>query len=32
MENLEGLVNLEELYMSHNGIERIEGLEHNVSK
>ena len=31
IENLESLENLEELYLSHNGVERIEGLEHNVS-
>lgn len=30
MEGLEGLENLEELYLSHNGIEKIEGLEKNV--
>eukprot|EP00123_Amoebidium_parasiticum_P015622 comp23069_c0_seq2/m.36978 comp23069_c0_seq2/g.36978 ORF comp23069_c0_seq2/g.36978 comp23069_c0_seq2/m.36978 type:complete len:137 (-) comp23069_c0_seq2:255-665(-) len=27
LEGLEGLVNLEELYLSHNGIEVIEGLD-----
>lgn len=31
MEGLEGLVNLEELYLSHNGLMKIEGLEKNVS-
>lgn len=31
MEGLQGLVNLKELYLSHNGIEVIEGLENNVS-
>jgi hypothetical protein len=31
MEGLEGLVNLEELYLSHNGLKKIEGLEKNVS-
>ncbi|KAJ1341956.1 hypothetical protein BSLG_003456 [Batrachochytrium salamandrivorans] len=30
IEGLEGLRNLEELYLSHNAIERIEGLEHNT--
>lgn len=30
MENLEDLVNLEELYLSHNGLGKIEGLEKNV--
>ena len=30
MENLEDLVNLEELYLSHNGLKKIEGLEKNV--
>jgi protein phosphatase 1 regulatory subunit 7 len=27
---LEGLTNLEEIYLSHNGLKKIEGLEHNV--
>jgi protein phosphatase 1 regulatory subunit 7 len=31
MENLEGLVSLEELYLSHNGLTKLEGLEKNVS-
>lgn len=31
MEGLQNLVNLKELYLSHNGIEVIEGLENNVS-
>lgn len=31
IENLEELESLEELYLSHNGVERIEGLERNVS-
>ena len=31
MEGLQGLCNLRELYLSHNGIELIEGLENNVS-
>jgi protein phosphatase 1 regulatory subunit 7 len=30
LENLEELDSLEELYLSHNGVQRIEGLEHNV--
>ena len=30
IEGLEDLNNLEELYLSHNGVQRIEGLEHNV--
>ena len=30
MENLEGLAALEELYLSHNGLTKIEGLEKNV--
>ena len=30
MEGLENLTALEEIYLSHNGIERIEGLEKNV--
>lgn len=29
LENLEALESLEELYLSHNGLERIEGLENN---
>ena len=31
IEGMQGLVNLKELYLSHNGIEVIEGLENNVS-
>jgi protein phosphatase 1 regulatory subunit 7 len=31
LEGLEGLTNLEEIYLSHNGLKKIEGLEHNVS-
>ena len=31
IENLDGLVNLEQLYLSHNGIEAIEGLDKLVS-
>lgn len=31
IEGLQSLVNLRELYLSHNGIEVIEGLENNVS-
>ena len=31
MEGLEELKNLEELYLSHNGLTKIEGLENNVS-
>ena len=31
MEGLQCLVNLKELYLSHNGVEVIEGLENNVS-
>ena len=31
MQGLEGLTNLEEIYLSHNGLTKIEGLEHNVS-
>lgn len=31
MENLEELESLEELYLSHNGLSKIEGLEKNVS-
>lgn len=30
MEGLDGLVNLDELYLSHNGLKKIEGLEKNV--
>lgn len=30
IEGLQSLVNLRELYLSHNGIEAIEGLENNV--
>ena len=30
MQGLENLVNLEELYLSHNGLTKIEGLEKNV--
>jgi len=30
VENLDALESLEELYLSHNGIERLENLEHNV--
>ncbi|XP_059816223.1 protein phosphatase 1 regulatory subunit 7-like [Hypanus sabinus] len=29
IEGMQGLVNLQELYLSHNGIEVIEGLENN---
>lgn len=32
IEGLQNLVNLRELYLSHNGIEVIEGLENNVSQ
>jgi protein phosphatase 1 regulatory subunit 7 len=32
MEGLEELVNLEDLYLSHNGLKKIEGLEKNVSR
>lgn len=32
MEGLQSLVNLRELYLSHNGIEVIEGLENNVRR
>jgi protein phosphatase 1 regulatory subunit 7 len=32
IEGLEELHSLEELYLSHNGVELIEGLEHNVSE
>lgn len=31
IEGLDGLVNLEELYLSHNGLKKLEGLEKNVS-
>ena len=31
LEGLDMLVRLRELYVSHNGIERLEGLEYNVS-
>ena len=31
IENLDGLVNLEQLYLSHNGIEAIEGLDKLVN-
>ena len=31
LESLDGLVNLEELYISDNGIEEIEGLDNLVS-
>jgi Leucine-rich repeat (LRR) protein len=31
LEALDGLENLEDLYLSHNGIERMEGLERNAS-
>lgn len=30
IEGLQNLLNLRELYLSHNGIEVIEGLENNV--
>jgi Leucine-rich repeat (LRR) protein len=30
IEGLQSLVNLRELYLSHNGIEVIEGLDNNV--
>ena len=30
MEGLENLHNLEDLFLSHNGIERIENLHNNV--
>lgn len=30
IEGVEKLVNLEEFYISHNGIEKIEGLDTNV--
>lgn len=29
---MEALVNLEELYLSHNGLTKIEGLETNVCR
>ena len=32
LEGLDSLVNLEELYISHNGIEEIEGLDNLVSE
>jgi len=32
IEGLEELESLEEIYLSHNGIERIQGFEHNVSQ
>lgn len=31
MEGLESLINLEELYLSHNGLTKVEGLLSNVS-
>lgn len=31
LEGLQNLISLKELYLSHNGIEVIEGLENNVS-
>ena len=31
IEGLHGLSKLRELYISHNGIEKLEGLEDNVS-
>lgn len=31
IQGLEDLHNLEELYLSHNGLKKIEGLEKNVS-
>jgi len=31
LENLEELESLEEIYLSHNGIPKIEGFEKNVS-
>lgn len=31
LENLDELGNLEEIYLGHNGISKIEGLEKNVS-
>jgi len=31
IEGLEELTNLEELYLSHNGVKRLEGLDQNVS-
>lgn len=30
IEGLQKLTKLRELYMSHNGIEKLEGLDHNV--
>lgn len=30
LEGLEGLTELEEFYISHNGVERLEGLDNNV--
>ena len=30
IKGLEGLINLEEIYMSHNGIRKLEGFENNV--
>jgi protein phosphatase 1 regulatory subunit 7 len=30
IENLEALENLEEIYLSHNGIKKLEGFERNV--
>lgn len=30
LKGLEALVNLEELYLSHNGLTRLNGLERNV--
>ena len=30
IKGLEGLVNLEEIYMSHNGIQKLESFENNV--
>ena len=32
IEGLEKLVNLDDLYLSNNGIQQVEGLEHNVSE
>ena len=32
IEGLDELTNLEELYFSHNGIERLEGLDNNVRR
>ena len=31
IEGLETLVKLDDLYLSNNGIQQVEGLEHNVS-